>query len=322
MKYSKNGIDLTSSFSIENEEPSNEHDVSNKESAIIADLKASQNKPKSRNGLKLFEIPISQIRSTNNPRKFFDEAELKGLAKNIKDRGLLQPIGVRKHSDHYELIWGERRLKAFKINKEETIPAFVADIKQIPPETIQEVKLLENLQRKDLTDSETAIAIFNICNERGYKIEKLAEILRKSEDWVNQKITHAKLINKLSEETKNNPKLNSYLFSLPTTTLVDLQSSLKKDKGSVFNLLEEHAISGTILKKQEVRSFSKSLKNETEDKKDATKDKSAFAKTLSADQLKKLINGIEKKIDNLNTEKSIYESALAKIAGKKSKKTK
>ncbi|TGM99711.1 ParB/RepB/Spo0J family partition protein [Leptospira yasudae] len=322
MKYSKKGIDLINSFNVESEEDSNQSIALIQESAIISELKAIQNKPKSSNGFKLFDIPISMIRSTNNPRKFFDETDLKALAKNIKDRGLLQPIGVRKHSDHYELIWGERRLKAFIINKEETIPGFVADIKQIPPETIQEVKLLENLQRKDLTDSETAIAIFNISKERGYKVEKLAEILRKSVDWVNQKIIHAKLINGLSEETKDNPKLNKYIQHLPTTTLIDLQSSFRRDKASVLKLLEEHAKNGAILKKQEVRNFTKSLKSEPEEKKNKPTDISETAKTLDIIQLKKIIGSIEKKIENLHSEKKIYENALSKLETKKSKKTK
>ncbi len=230
MKFSKKGIDLGDAFGLTDDNSSNQSPEIIEESSIIKEIKALNNKQKTKNGLNVTEIPVSLIRSNNNPRKRFDENKLKQLATNIKERGLLQPIGVRKHSDWYELIYGERRLRAFKINNYKTIPAIISDVKQIPPETIPEIQLLENLQREDLTDHETAQAVLKISNTQGYTDEKLAKILNMSVAWVKQKMIHANLISSLENEIKDNTKLSDYLFALPTTVFIDLQSSLKSNK--------------------------------------------------------------------------------------------
>nr|WP_249262117.1 ParB/RepB/Spo0J family partition protein [Leptospira interrogans] len=290
------------------------------ESSIIKEIKALNNNQKTKNGLNVTEIPVSLIRSNNNPRKLFDENKLKQLATNIKERGLLQPIGVRKHSDWYELIYGERRLRAFKINNYKTIPAIISDVKQIPPETIPEIKLLENLQREDLTDHETAQAILSISNTQGYSDEKLAKILNMSIAWVKQKMIHANLISSLEDEVKDNTRLSDFLFALPTTVFIDLQSSLKSNKKKVLNWLENYAKTDTIPKKQEVREFTKSLKSNIQSDRKSTPEKNL--KTLTIDQLKRLIASIDKKIANLNIEKSLYEKSLKSLEEKNIKKKK
>lgn len=320
MKFTNKGIDLGEAFGLADDNSSKQSPEIIEESSIIKEIKALNNNQKTKNGLNVTEIPVSLIRSNNNPRKLFDENKLKQLATNIKERGLLQPIGVRKHSDWYELIYGERRLRAFKINNYKTIPAIISDVKQIPPETIPEIKLLENLQREDLTDHETAQAILDISNTQGYSDEKLAKILNMSIAWVKQKMIHANLISSLEDEVKDNTRLSDFLFALPTTVFIDLQSSLKSNKKKVLNWLENYAKTDTIPKKQEVREFTKSLKSNIQSDRKSTPEKNL--KTLTIDQLKRLIASIDKKIANLNIEKSLYEKSLKSLEEKNIKKKK
>lgn len=322
MKFSKKGIDLGDAFGLAEDNSSNQNPEIIEESSIITEIKALNNKQKTKNGLNVAEIPVSLIRSTNNPRKHFDENKLKQLANNIKERGLLQPIGVRKHSDGYELIYGERRLRAFKINNYVTIPAIISDVKQIPPETIPEIKLLENLQREDLTDHETAQAVLKISDAQGYTDEKLAKILNMSVAWVKQKLIHANLISGLLDGIKANTKLSDYLITLPTTTIIDLQSTLKTNKKTVLNWLENYAKTDTIPKKQEVREFTKSLKYNIQSDSKSTPEKEKNIKTLTVNQLKKLIASIDEKIANLKEEKSQYEKSLKSLEEKNNKKNK
>lgn len=91
----------------------------------------------------------------NQPRKFFDEEELKQLADNIKTYGLLQPIVVRKIGEHkYHIISGERRYRAHLLNEEKTIKAIVRT--SFDPTQIGYLQMAENIQRANLSTAEIA----------------------------------------------------------------------------------------------------------------------------------------------------------------------
>ena len=104
---------------------------------------------------KIYSLPIDQIRpSPFQARKEFDEQELAALAVSIRENGLLQPISVRKMSDGgYELVAGERRLRACRLAKMTTIPAILCTYAD---EQTAALGLLENLQRADLNPFEQA----------------------------------------------------------------------------------------------------------------------------------------------------------------------
>lgn len=104
---------------------------------------------------KIHALPIDAIRpSPFQARTSFDEQELAGLAQSIRENGLLQPISVRKTADgSYELVAGERRLRACKLAKMQTIPAILCDYAD---EKTAAMGLLENLQREDLNPFEQA----------------------------------------------------------------------------------------------------------------------------------------------------------------------
>ena len=103
---------------------------------------------------KLLSLPIDQIHpSPFQARKSFDEQELTALAQSIRENGLLQPVTVRKVAEGYELVAGERRLRACKLARMETIPAILCDCGD---QRTAALGLLENIQREDLNPFEQA----------------------------------------------------------------------------------------------------------------------------------------------------------------------
>lgn len=114
--------------------------------------------------VKLENIPVAKIlRNPSQPREDFDEGALQELANSIKEHGVQSPIRVRKRSkDVYELITGERRLRASKIAGLEVIPALVGDVED---EKLLELAMIENVQRKDLTPIEEAKGYRALCDK-------------------------------------------------------------------------------------------------------------------------------------------------------------
>ena len=103
---------------------------------------------------KIYFLPIDQIHpSPFQARRTFEEQELAGLAQSIRENGLLQPISVRKVEGGYELVAGERRLRACKLAQMTTIPAILCSYAD---EQTAALGLLENIQRTDLNPFEQA----------------------------------------------------------------------------------------------------------------------------------------------------------------------
>ena len=104
------------------------------------------------------EIPIDQITpDPNQPRKHFDEQEIQELAQSIEENGLVQPIIVRKASDGFVIVAGERRYRACQQNGAQSIKAIVSKIND--PVAIAYLQMIENLQRQDLNPAEVAAFI-------------------------------------------------------------------------------------------------------------------------------------------------------------------
>ncbi len=144
-------------------------------------------------------IPIERIKANPyQPRKDFDITELNELAESIRQKGVIQAITVRKidHED-YELISGERRLRASKLAELEKIPAYVLDITS--KEDLLEIALIENIQRADLNAIEIADGYKRLIDECILKQEQVAEKVCKSRSAVANTL---RLLN-LPEEIKN-----------------------------------------------------------------------------------------------------------------------
>lgn len=137
------------------------------------------------------ELPVSEIRANPyQPRKVFDDEKLKELASSIKEHGVFTPILVRKSVHGYELIAGERRLRASKIAGKESIPAILVEFND---EQMMEIALLENIQREDLNIMEEAAAYSKLMERMGYTQERLAERVGKSRVHIANTIRLLKL---------------------------------------------------------------------------------------------------------------------------------
>ena len=135
---------------------------------------------------KLVQIPADEIRPNRaQPRHTFDEDGLRSLAESIKQNGLLQPVCVRKVVGGYELIAGERRLRACRMAGMKAIPCLVSgcDARQSAV-----LALLENLQRRDLNLFEEAEGLRRLVEEWGVTQEEAAERLGRSQSAVANKL--------------------------------------------------------------------------------------------------------------------------------------
>lgn len=124
------------------------------------------------------EISLSLIDpNVNQPRKMFDDATLSELTNSIRIHGVISPIIVVPAGDRYMIISGERRFRAAKKAGLLTIPAIVRNYSK---KEIDEISLIENLQREDLNPIETAVAIRQLMDDYKYTQEEVADRIGKS----------------------------------------------------------------------------------------------------------------------------------------------
>lgn len=136
-------------------------------------------------------INLSEIRTNPyQPRKVFDEEKLNELAQSIKEQGVFTPILVRKSIGGYELVTGERRLRASQLAGKNDIPAIIMDFDDTQ---MMEISLLENIQREDLNSIEEAQAYQNLMENIGYTQEQLAQRIGKSRTYVTNSLRLLKL---------------------------------------------------------------------------------------------------------------------------------
>ena len=126
------------------------------------------------------QIPISEIKLPDSqPRRYFDEEKLESLAKSIQEHGVLEPLLVRSSGDKYELIAGERRLKASEIAGLSEVPVIILDLDDT---AATQVRLIENLQREDLNPLEETEGILELLSLRlGEKKEEVVKLLQRLE---------------------------------------------------------------------------------------------------------------------------------------------
>lgn len=137
-------------------------------------------------------IPIDAIRpNPYQPRKEFNKKSLEELSQSIKSYGVIQPISVRKISeDKYELIAGERRLRASEMAELKEVPALVVEYRDKESAIIA---LIENLQREDLNFIEEAEGYYNLINDHNFTQQELAEKIGKSQSTIANKLRLLKL---------------------------------------------------------------------------------------------------------------------------------
>lgn len=127
-------------------------------------------------------IPVKDIKpNPYQPRTEFDETKLKELSESIKTHGVFTPILVKKSVVGYELIAGERRLRASKLAELKEIPAIIVDFND---QQMMEVAYLENIQREDLNAIEEAHALSSMSEKLHLTQEELAKRIGKSREYV------------------------------------------------------------------------------------------------------------------------------------------
>ena len=143
-------------------------------------------------------IPISDIKpNPYQPRKDFNKRALEELSQSIKAYGVIQPISVRQLKENsYELIAGERRLRASEIAELDYIPAIIVDFRDKDSAL---VALMENLQREDLNFIEEAEGYFNLIEDHGFTQQEIAEKMGKNQSTIANKLRLLKLPNDIKK---------------------------------------------------------------------------------------------------------------------------
>lgn len=137
-------------------------------------------------GRRVLELPISAISpNPHQPRQVFGQEELESLAASIAQLGILQPLSVRRRDGGWELIAGERRLRAAALAGLSTVPCLEV---QADPSASSLLALVENIQRKDLDFLEEARALLHLMDTYGFSQEETAAKVGKSQPAVANKL--------------------------------------------------------------------------------------------------------------------------------------
>ena len=165
-------------------------------------------------------LPVDSIDPNPfQPRRLFQAERMAELAQSIRANGIIQPIVVRRSSDRYQLVAGERRWRAAKLAGLTHVPVVV---QQIPDERLLEVTLVENIQREDLNPIETAIAFERMMSELSLNAEEIGQRTGKDRTTIVNAVRLLQLpqdLQQLVAERRLSAGHARCLVSLPTPDL-------------------------------------------------------------------------------------------------------
>ena len=154
-------------------------------SALMADAYLTPEEPNAPPRRAETHVPIEFIEpNPDQPRRTFDADRLEELAASIREKGVIQPLIVRRHprkDNHYEIVAGERRWRAAQIAQQHELPVIIRDLSDTE---VLEVAIIENIQRADLNALEEALSYRQLMDRFGHTQEKLAEALSKSRSHI------------------------------------------------------------------------------------------------------------------------------------------
>lgn len=207
----------------------------------------------------IIQVNISDLMSNPyQPRKIFDDSALQELAESIKEHGVFQPIIVKKSVKGYNIIAGERRVKASQIAGLTTIPAIVRDFTD---DEMMQVALLENLQREDLTAIEEAKAYKSIIEAMRLTQDELAKRLGKSRSHITNMLGLLRLPLSVQDKVLHNKISMGHARVLSKlqdpTQIMELSDKIIKENLSVREL-ENLAESNSFLRAIPVKKAPKS----------------------------------------------------------------
>lgn len=198
------------------------------------------------------------------PRKTFTETSLKELSESIKSYGVIQPITVRECKDgSFELIAGERRLRATEFASIDRIPAIVVDIDD---EESAALALIENIQRENLNFLEEAQGLSNLIDRYSFTQKELATKIGKSQSAVANKLRLLKLDNEILEKSVENSLTERHVRALLKLSckkhqlsaldkIIKMDLTVKKTERLISDMLEEMNTGAEDFSKQNIKSF-------------------------------------------------------------------
>ena len=196
----------------------------------------------------IIQIDINKvIPNIYQPRKYFNEDALQELAQSIVEHGIIQPLTVRKRGDIFELVAGERRLRAAKIANLNVVPCNIVDITDLES---AEIALLENLQREDLNYIEEAEAYYNLINEHNFTQEEVAKRIGKKQSTIANKLRLLKLSKEVRDLCLTNNLSERHARALLTVPDEKLQIKIVKKiiSGNLTVKKTEELINKELLK--------------------------------------------------------------------------
>ena len=137
------------------------------------------------------------IPNRKQPRRHFDDFKLNELVESIREKGVIQPIVVKKNQKGYEIIVGERRWRASKLAGLQKVPAVIQDVSD--KESL-EIAIMENIHRQDLNPIEEAKAYYRLASDFGLKQEQIAKRVGKNRASIANFIRLLKLPKKTQED--------------------------------------------------------------------------------------------------------------------------
>ncbi len=189
-------------------------------SALIPDIEED----KTRN---VTEINLTDIKKNPyQPRKSIDDEKLKEMLQSIREHGVIQPVLVRKVDQGYELVAGERRMRAAQLAKLEKIPAVIRDFNE---NEMLEISLIENIQRENLNPLEEAEAYKRLMEEFGFNQEKIAERLGKSRPVIANTLRLLSLEEKVKNYLKEGKISAGHARALASIEEMELQREVAEE---------------------------------------------------------------------------------------------
>ncbi len=166
---------------------------------------------------KVLQVKVSEIKTNKyQPRVEFNKERLNDLMNSIKEKGVIQPVLVRKSTAGYELIAGERRLRAVKTLGIEKIPVIVRDVNDID---MLELSLIENIQREELNPIEEANAFQKFITDFNFTQDRIAQALGKDRSTISNTLRLLTLPQKIKDYISKNSITQGHakaILSLPT----------------------------------------------------------------------------------------------------------
>jgi ParB family transcriptional regulator, chromosome partitioning protein len=192
--------------------------------ALIPDIPAEESEDRKSS---IQEIEVRRIRPNPfQPRENFNETALENLKNSIAEKGIIQPLSVRKVDDGYELIAGERRLRAVTALEIERVPAYILDVDS--DEDMLELSLIENIQREDLNPIDIAKAYDKLLTDCNLTQEQVSRRIGKERSTVANFLRLLKLPQRIQDSMRLGEVSMGHGRALITIENKELQNNIWK----------------------------------------------------------------------------------------------